>query len=143
MMKIFLFTVLIICGLFYIDGCVNTDPAPTDLTYVYIQHTAFTIDTSLWTPNDHTIKYTVTMQNIGTETATNIRTQLFYKKPSAFQQSTNYLIWLNRPDTTKVEIPPGGSFTYEVTDTAQYIDSVTYWNLSYNSNTIKNRPYLP
>jgi len=142
-MKIFLFTVLISCGLIYFSSCINDELTPSTLTYVYLQHTAFTIDTTLWTPSNHQIKYTVTMQNIGTETATNVRTQIFYKKPSAAEQATNYLIWLNIPDTTKVEIPPGGSFTYEITDTARYIDSVTYWRLSYNSNTVKNRPYMP
>ena len=137
-MKIFLFIVLI-CGLICFNSCKDDEFAPTSLTYIYIQHTAFTLNTSLWTPSDHTIKYTVTMQNIGTETATNIRTQLFYKKPSATEKSTRYLIWLNS-DSSKVQIPPGGSVTYEVSDTVSYVDSVTYWTLSYNANTNKNLP---
>jgi hypothetical protein len=137
-MKILL-SLILIYGLIYFAGCNEEALVTPSQTYPYIQHTAFSVNTSLWTPNDHTIKYTVTMQNVGTGTAEIIRTQLFYKKPSSTERATRYLLWLNS-DSSKVQIPPGGSITYEVTDTVGYVDSVSYWNLSYNANTQKNAP---
>lgn len=137
-MKILL-SIVLICGFIYFAGCKDEALLTPSLTYPYIQHTAFSIDTSPWNPTTREIKYTVTMQNVGTANAENIRTQLFYKKPSEGERSTRYLIWLNS-DSSKVVIPPGGSVTYEVTDTVSYVDSVLYWNLSYNANTQKNAP---
>ena len=107
--------------------------------YAYLQHSAFSLDTSQWFSTGYRVSYTVTMQNLGTVNANVIRTQLFFKEPTTVEQSTAYLKWVNS-DNSAIQIPPGGSATYTVMDSLSYRDSVLYWNLSYNSNPINNLP---
>jgi hypothetical protein len=122
-----------------IQSCKDEELIYAPQGYAYLQHTAFSIDTSQWNTNNKNIYYTVTMQNIGTLNAKVIRTQLIYQEPTSNELTTRYLKWLN-PDSSNVEIPPGGTVTYTVNDTVTYRDSVLFWKLSYNSNPANNVP---
>lgn len=121
-----------------LQSCTDDEMIYQPQTYGYLQHSAFSVDTSLWM-SDKKISYTVTMNNIGTGDANVIRTQLLYKHGVSGELTSRYLKWLTN-DSSNVTIPSGGSYTYTVNDTLTWQDSLLYFGLSYNSNPVNNQP---